>query len=321
MPKLLVMPPQSGQNQDLVTRLRGALPDYEILAPETDEDAIRDIADADAAYGVVPRSALIAATKLRWIMSAQAGPAVGYYYPELIDHPVVITNPRGVFNDHIAQHILMYVLALGRGLPAYLDAQRANRWDKDARQTPYVELSEATALIVGVGGIGHEVARLLNTFGTRVLGTDARWEHETPHVERHEPTDLDSVIPEADFIIVATPHTPETEGMWNADRFALMKKTAFFINIGRGATTRLNDLADALQSGSIAGCALDVYETEPLPENHTLWSTPNAILTPHIAVKDAASVDERRFNLFVDNSRRFAAGQKLLNVVDKKNWF
>ncbi len=318
MPKLLLMPPQDDRSRALQSILSGQLPDYDIVLPGTDEDARREIVDADAAYGVVPPDALAVAGQLRWIQSAQAGPAAGYYYPELIEHPAVVTNPRGVFNDHIAQHILMYVLALARGLPAYVDAQRAGQWDKDARSTPYFELSEATALIVGVGGIGHEVARLLRT---EVLGVDARWEHETPNVERHDPSELDTLLPRADFVIVATPHTPETEGMWNADRFALMKPSAFFINIGRGATTKLQDLDLALETGQIAGCALDVYEIEPLPEGHPLWAKPNAILTPHIAVKDAASVETRRQELFIDNARRFAAGKTLRNVVDKANWF
>ena len=321
MPKLILMPPQNDRSRAWESTLRDRLPGYTVVLPETDEDARREIVDADAAYGVVPPEALAVAKQLRWIQSAQAGPSAGYYYADLIEHPVVITNPRGVFNDHIAQHILMYVLALARGLPAYIDAQRAGRWDKDARTTPYLELSEAVALIVGVGGIGHEAARLLNTFGTKVLGVDARWEHDTPNVERHDSSDLDTLLPKADFVIVATPHTPETEGMWNAARFALMKPTAYFINIGRGATTKLQDLDQALETGQIAGCALDVYETEPLPEGHPLWAKPNAILTPHIAVKDAASVEARRYELFIDNAKRFAAGELLLNVVDKANWF
>ena len=321
VPKIVLMPPQTDRSRKYHRTLSDRLPDYDIVLAETDEDALREIVDADAAYGGVPPEALAVAKQLRWIQSAQAGPSAGYYYPELIAHQAVVTNPRGVFNDHIAQHILMYVLALARGLPAYIDAQRAGQWDTDARTTPYLELSEAVALIVGVGGIGHETARLLNAFGTRVLGIDARWEQDTPDVERHEPSELDVVLPMADFVIVATPHTPETEGMWNSARFALMKPTACFINIGRGATTRLQDLDQALDADQIAGCALDVYETEPLPEGHPLWAKPNAILTPHIAVKDAESVEHRRFDLFVNNANRFAAGEELRNIVDKANWF
>ncbi len=109
--------------------------------------------------------------------------------------------------------------------------------------------------------------------------------------------------------------------MWNAQRFARMKRTAHFINIGRGKTTRLDDLADAIEKGVIAGCGLDVYEVEPLPANHRLWALPNVMLTPHIAVRDAPNVQERRFQVLLDNARRFAAGESLHNLVDKAAWF
>ena len=321
MLKMIMMPPQSDQTRQWAERLRGALPDYQIVAPETEADAQREIADADAAYGWVPPALLPHAARLRWLQSAHAGPHAGYYYRELIEHPVVVCNPRGVFNDHIGQHILMFVLALARGLPFYFDAQRERRWDADARKSRYVDLANATALLVGVGGIGHEASRLCAACGMRVLGVDTRWEYDPPHVERHAPADLEALLPEADFVIVSTPHTPETEGMWNARLFGMMKPTGYFVNIGRGMTTRLDDLAAALESGQIAGCALDVYETEPLPAEHKLWSLPNVILTPHIAVKDAENVDERRFALLLDNARRFAAGQPLRNVVDKASWY
>ncbi|HUG17265.1 MAG TPA: D-2-hydroxyacid dehydrogenase, partial [Thermomicrobiales bacterium] len=238
----------------------------------------------------------------------------------LIDDPVVVTNMRGIYNDHIAQHIMLYVLALARGLPFYMEAQRQRRWDKDAQTSRYIDLTQATALIHGVGGIGQETARLCLAFGMRVLGVDARWEWEAPGVERHGPEALASLLPEADFVILTIPHTPETEGMWNAALFGAMRETAYFINIGRGMTTRLDDLAAAIESGGIAGAALDVYEIEPLPSEHPLWTLPNVILTPHIAVQDAENVEERRFEVLLDNLKRFAAEEPLRNVVDKALW-
>ncbi len=255
------------------------------------------------------------------MQAPMAAPAPGYYYPELIEHPVTVTNLRGVYNDHIAQHIFMYLLALARGLPDYLDAQREARWDKEARQGSCVDLFGSTALIVGVGGIGQETARLCRAFQMEVLGIDARWEYDTPGVERHAPDALDELLPRADVVIVTVPHTPETEGMWNAERFARMKRSAFFINISRGPTTKLDDLVDALESGTIAGCGLDVYEQEPLPEAHPLWKCRNAILTPHIAVKDVDGITERWYAVFIDNARRFADGEPLRNVVDKALWY
>ncbi|HAA77192.1 TPA: hypothetical protein DCE37_18925 [Candidatus Latescibacteria bacterium] len=161
---------------------------------------------------------------------------------------------------------MMYVLGLSRGLSYYLDVQRKASWDKDARQFDPVDLSRATAFIVGVGGIGSEAARLCHAFGMTVIGVDGRWERDpASYAERHAPDELDALLPSADFVIVTTPHTPQTEGMWNRGLFELMKSSGYFINIGRGMTTRIDDLAEAVEGGTIAGCGLDVYEIEPLP--------------------------------------------------------
>ena len=202
-----------------------------------------------------------------------------------------------------------------------MDAQRERRWDKDARKSGYIDLAQATALIVGVGGIGHETARLCDEFGMKVIGVDPRPEYELSFVEIHAPAELDTVLPRADFVIATTPHTPETEGMWNKTRFDLMKQTAYFINIGRGKTMKLADLIAALENGDIAGCGLDVFEVEPLPAESRLWTLPNVMLTPHIAVKDAENIPERRFEIILENARRFAAGTPLRNVVNKAAWY
>jgi phosphoglycerate dehydrogenase-like enzyme len=297
------------------------LPEYQVVVAEGDDEARREITDADAAFGWVPPELLLLATKLRWLQNPNVGPQPGYYYPALIDHPVTICNPRGSFDDHIGQHILMFVLALARGLPYYVEAQREHRWDPNARKSAYVDLATATALVAGVGGIGHEAARLCAAFGMRVLGVDPRWEHDVPFVERHTPDKLDVLLPEADFVIVTLPHTPATENMWNGARFSRMKPTAYFINIGRGLTTNLDDLADAIERGVIAGCGLDVFAIEPLPPEHKLWSLPNVLLTPHVAAKDAANIADRQFAMLLANARRFAAGEPLQNVVDKAAWF
>lgn len=320
MPTLMMMPPQSEQTREWAGRLAEMLPEYRVLVPETEDEARQQMAEADAAYGWVPPSLLPLADSLRWIQSAHAAPPANYYYRELIDDPVVVTNVRGIYNDHIAQHIMMYVLALSRGLPYYMEAQRERRWDKEAPRSRYIDLKTATALIHGVGGIGQETATKCLAFGMRVIGVDARWEWDVPGVERHGPDDLAMLLPEADFVITTVPHTPETEGMWNAGLFGAMKRDGYFINIGRGMTTRLDDLVAAIEEGQIAGAALDVFEIEPLPGEHPLWRLPNVILTPHIAVQFAEDVEERRFEVLLDNARRFAAGDELRNVVDKALW-
>ncbi len=314
-------PPQSSELQTWTERIHNELPEYTIVLPKSDEEVKTHLPDTDAVYGWVSPQQLPLAKNLRWLQSPAAGPSPGFYYPALIEHPVIVCNPRGIYNDHIAQHIMMFVLALARGLPYYMDVQREGIWDNNARKSGYIDLLQATALIVGVGGIGHETARLCAEFGMKVHGVDARWEYVVHYVEKHEPTQLDSLLPLADFVIVTTPHTPETEGMWDKNRFVMMKETAYFINIGRGKTTKLADLVEALEQGTIAGCGLDVFEVEPLPAESPLWKMPNVLITPHIAVKDAENISERHFDVFLENARRFAKGTPLLNVVNKTMWY
>ncbi len=321
MIKFIMMPPQDAYKREWAKCLESELSEYQVILPETDAEILSAIVDTDAVYGWVSPEALQLAKKLQWIQNPDAGPFPGYYYQALIEHPVTICNPRGIYFDHISQHIMMFVLGLSRGLPYYMDAQRERRWDKDARKSGYIDLAQATALIVGVGGIGHETARLCDEFGMKVIGVDPRPEYELSFVEIHAPAELDTVLPRADFVIATTPHTPETEGMWNKTRFDLMKQTAYFINIGRGKTMKLADLIAALENGDIAGCGLDVFEVEPLPAESRLWTLPNVMLTPHIAVKDAENIPERRFEIILENARRFAAGTALRNVVNKAAWY
>jgi phosphoglycerate dehydrogenase-like enzyme len=317
----LMLPPQSEKTRDWARRLAAAAPDVEIIAPETMEGAEPAIAMADGAYGTISPALLARAEKLRWLQAPQAAPPAGFYYPELIAHPVEITNFREIYNDHIAAHVMAFVLAFARGLQIYLPQQLKREWTRPPRDTCVVHLPEATALIVGVGGIGSEIARLCAAFGMHVIGLDERRTDKPEGVaELHRAAALDEMLPKADFVILTVPHTPETEGFMNRARFQRMKKSAFFINIGRGMTTKLDDLVAALNAGEIGGAALDVFEQEPLPAEHPLWTMPNVLITPHTA-GFGPYLDERRYEVLSDNCRRFTAGQPLRNVVDKSRWF
>jgi phosphoglycerate dehydrogenase-like enzyme len=319
MPKYVMLPTLNEEERGWVEQLRARFPQLEIATPD-EAGAAEALVDADGAYGWIPPEMLPGAEKLKWLQNPFAGPFEGYYYPELIEHPVTISNPRGIYSDHIAHHILMFLLALSRGLPYWVDAQRAGQWNQNARQRGYVNVTGSTVLINGVGGIGAETARLCDALGARVLGIEPRREHESP-AELHDPQELDRLLPEADFVVTTVPHTPETEGMWNAARFALMKSSAYFINIGRGMTCRLDDLVHALETGEIAGAGLDVFEIEPLPAGHPLWSMENVLITPHIAVAEAADLAERRFAIVAENIQRFLDGREFINVVDKAKWY
>lgn len=318
--KLVFLPPQSHRTREMAAQLADDVPDAHVVVAESEEDARREIVDAQAAFGTLPPPILKEARDLKWLQAPAAAPTAGYYSPELIAHPVTVTNLRGIFNDRIPAHIMSYVLTFARGLHIYARQQREARWQPHGPES-VVYLPKATALIVGVGNIGAEAARLCAAFGMRVVGVDARRE-DTPEgvSELHRPDALDSLLPQADFVILTIPHTPQTEGLFNAERFGRMKKSAFFINIGRGMTTKLDALNDALRNGTIAGAGIDVYEIEPLPQDHPLWSAPNAILTPHVADR-GPDLDPARVAVITENARRFAAGEPLINVVDKANWF
>src|ERR1041385_8024284 len=314
----LMLPPQGDRTREWARRLSQIHPELEIIAPETMEGAEQAITGAEGAYGTIPPALLAHAEKLRWLQAPQAAPPAGYYYPELIAHPVAITNFREIYNDHIAAHIMSFVLAFARGLQVYIPQQLRREWKPMGRESDdiVIHLPEATALIVGVGGIGGETARLAASFGMTVIGVDERRAAPPPGVaELHRAAALDELLPRADFVILTVPHTPETEGFMYRARFQRMKQSAFFINIGRGRTTRLDDLVAALRAGEIAGAGLDVFEQEPLPADHPLWTMPNVLLTPHVA-GHGPYLDERRFDILCDNARRFVAGQALRNVVD-----
>ena len=319
---MLFLPPQSEKTREWAKAVAEACPELEVIVAETREGAEQAAPLAAAAFGTMPRDLLARAGELRWLQAPQAAPPAGYYYPELITHPVEITNFREIYNDHIAAHILAFVLAFARGLQIYLPQQLKREWRKgDAEASGVVHLPEATALIVGVGGIGAETARLCAAFGMTVIGVDERRTDTPPGVaELHRASALDALLPRADFVILTVPHTPETEGFFDRARFRRMKPGAFFINIGRGMTTRLDDLVAALEAKEIAGAALDVFEIEPLPADHKLWTMPGVLLTPHSA-GHGPYLDDRRRDVLVDNARRFAAGRPLRNVVDKARWF
>ncbi|MEV0618930.1 D-2-hydroxyacid dehydrogenase [Nonomuraea sp. NPDC050404] len=302
-------------------RLEREVPGLVVLEPQTDEEAAHALERADAAYGSLPEELLARAGRLRWLQAPQAGPPPGFYHPALIEHPVQVTNMRDTYTDHVAAHTLALALALARGLPRYVREQARAHWAPDWDPAAVLPLNEATALVIGVGAIGAEAGRLLAAFGTTVVGVDARRAGPVPGFAEVSPArDLDRLLPTADLIIVAVPHTPATEGLLDARRLALAKQGAYVVSIGRGPTVRLDDLLAALSSGRLAGAALDVFETEPLPADHPLWRRPDVLITPHVAGVGPHAA-QRRFAVLLENARRFVAGQELINVVNKAEWY
>ncbi|MDT2019973.1 D-2-hydroxyacid dehydrogenase [Methylocella sp. CPCC 101449] len=320
--RLLMLPALLPVHREWARRLRDKFPhELDVIEVETDHEVQSLMSTADAACGTLTPELLAQADRLRWLHSPLAAPPAGYFSPELIAHPLTVTNVRGIFNDHISAHILSFVLAFARALHHYVPLQQQRVWQQLPRYEGTVHLPEAVALIVGVGGIGAETARLLSAFSVECIGVDPqRTEPPEGMKQIHSVDALDELLPRADFVIVTVPHTPQTERMFNRERFGRMKRGAFFINIGRGATTSLDDLLVALREGQLGGAGLDVFEQEPLPPEHPLWVQPGVFITPHVALW-GPYYNERRYQILEENCRRFLDGRPLLNVVNKALWY
>jgi phosphoglycerate dehydrogenase-like enzyme len=332
--KLVIYPPV---DPDRLARLHGAAGSEAVVNAANEADAIREVIDADAFLGKITPPVLSAASRLSWVQSFTAS-LEHYLFPALVEHPCILTNMRGLFSDVIADQVLGYVLCFARNLHTYIRNQRDRKWMPVGGEAARVSfaagpgvvnpidlahrhLSDQTLGVVGLGAIGAEVARRARAFGMRVIATDVRRTERPQEVEWLRGADyLPSLLAESDFVVICAPHTPATAGMFGRDQFRQMKRSAYLINIGRGAIVSLADLVDSLRAGEIAGAALDVFENEPLPADHPLWEFSNVILTPHVAGY-SPRIAERHLAVLLENVRRFVAGQPLMNAVDKQAWF
>ncbi|MFT5086409.1 MAG: phosphoglycerate dehydrogenase-like enzyme [Candidatus Latescibacterota bacterium] len=319
--KFVFLATANEQTRTYADAMAKVAPGLEVVYAAERSQQLAALAGARACFGTLDAELLAAAPQLEWLAAPAAGPPKGYYFAELIASRAQVTNFRGIFNDHISAHIMAFVLCFARGMHQYFHDQYEGEWRKGGEMRPSAHLPEATALIVGIGGIGSATAVHCKHFGMRVIGVDPRVQAAPDGVDELKlPADLDALLPQADFVILTAPQTPSTEGLFTAAKFERMKETAFFINIGRGSNVALTDLDRALRDGGIAGAALDVFETEPLPADHPLWTAPNFLMTPHTAAA-GPYLGQRRLDLMVENCRRFAVGEELVNVVDKANWF
>lgn len=302
------------------SELERAAPGVRIVAGLSREQALERAAEAHGAdAGFATPEFLGAATRLAWVHARSAGVDRYMSRPELVGNPkLVLTNSRGVHGPAIADHVFAMLLALTRDLPVHLEARAKGEWREDGSGvlTP-ISLQGRTLFVVGLGGIGTEVARRAHGFGMRVIATRRGDDPAPPFVARTgKAGDLHAFLAESDVVVVCVPLTAETERLIDARALAALKPGAFLVNIARGKVVDTEALVAALQSGRLAGACLDVTDPEPLPSDHPLWKFPNVVITPHLAA-GAELTAERGRALFVENLRRFGAGEPLYNVVDK----
>ena len=262
------------------------------------------------------RHAFDRANRLRWIQWGGAGVDAALF-PALVDSDVILTNARGVFDQAMAEYTLGMILAFAKDFRRTDALQRERSWSYRVSE----RVAGTKALVVGTGSIGRTIARALRAVGIEVDGVGRTARDGDPDFARVHGNDaLDRELASADWVVLIAPLTKQTRGMFDAARFAAMKPTARFFNLGRGALVDEPAMIEALDSGVIAGAGLDVYSKEPLPDSSPLWGMENVFLSPHMS-GDTRDYEANVARVFIDNFRRFRAGEPLRNVVDKRLGF
>lgn len=290
-------------------------------APTADaqrKELLREVADADAFIGGPTREVIQAGKKLKWVQVLSAG-VEAYRYPELLNSDILLTNGKKIASPGIADHAFAMLLGLTRKMTRFIAVRPKEEWARE--DYGLLELKDKTAVVIGVGGIGSNVARRAWAFDMKVIGVDIQQMNPTPFVERFVyPDRLNEVLPRADVVFMCVPDTPKSQGMMGPEQFKLMKKGSFFIAVSRGKTYSLSGLVEALDSKRLAGAGVDVTEPEPLPKGHALWKFENVIITPHIATQSDGEIP-RRMAMIKENVARFAKGEQLINLVNKQEGF
>jgi len=277
------------------------------------------LAEAEIIYGLfLPRDMLARAPRLKWVQTMSAG-VDRFAGTDIWDSPVILTGVSGIHAIPIGEFVLAFMLMFAKQAPLFVRSQLKHEW---ARFMPTV-LRGKTVGIVGLGNIGREVARLSKAFGMKVIATrrSTGKSSRARDVDKLLPTSrLKELLGESDYVVVATPLTPETTGLIGADELRAMKPSAYIINIGRGGIIDEAALARALDEKQIAGAGLDVTATEPLPPDSPLWDYDNVILSPHVS-GGMEDYMQRATDLFCENLDRYLNGKKLINIVDKKRGY
>jgi len=292
------------------------LPSYDLLSGQ--------ISDADVLIGWSIRpDQFAAARKLKWIHSPAAA-VHQLMFPELIKSEVVVTNSGDVHGPVVAEHAIALLLALAKRIPQAIQYQRKREWAQEIlwqEQPRPREVAGTTVMVIGMGSIGREFASRARALGMKVVAVRENPQKGPGSADAvYGPEQLDSVIPEADYILLCTPVTPATTGLMNRTRLGRMKPDAYLINVGRGPLVDEAALIEVLKDHKIAGAALDVFTEEPLPKDSPFWDMESVLITPHTAaVTDR--LWERHYQLIGENLRRFLEGKPLLNLIDKRRGY
>ncbi|SRR5258706_1342236 len=296
-------------------------PALKVLPNLTREQALTHAAEADGADArLLTPEFLAAAKQLVWVQAMSAGVDRYVELKGIADNDkLVLTNLKGVHGPAIADHVFGMLLELTRDLRFYAAEQAQARWTREGSGGRPSALMDRTLLVVGLGGIGSEVAQRAHGFGMKVIATRRNAATPAPEWIAHvgPPEELLTLLPQADVVVICVPLTQSTEHLFEAKALAALKPGAVLVNVARGKVVDTPALVAALQSKHLGGACLDVTDPEPLPKDNPLWAMKNVVITPHVA-SDAELTEERAWALLKENLKHFAAGEPLLNVVDKK---
>ncbi len=315
-----------GQSDEVVSEWQAVSSKLKIVNVDRD-GVMAEIADADAFVGSIRPEWVRAGKKLKWVHTMSAGVENVLHRSggnDLRDSDIILTNNQIVQGPEIADHAMALLLSLTREIPRWMSLKEEKKWQGTPRNL--FELNGKTALVIGVGGIGTQIAIRAWAHGMTVIGVDPEDIPFSPFIKKVvKPDQLDEVLPEVDVVFMSAPHTPMSHKMIGPSQFEKMKKGAWFIAVSRGGTYDLDSLVKALDSERLAGAGVDVVyasddRPEPLPPSHSLWSFKNVIITPHIAGR--SDMDQgRMIGTVTENLRRFAEDMPFVNVVDKQKGY
>lgn len=311
MEKILVVWPVEDRHKKL---LESSAPEAVFTYCEKEAVTREMVQEATIILGNVPVKFLEGSRNLKWLQLNSAG-ADGYTAPGALPKNAILTNGTGAYGLALSEHMLGMLLCLMKKLYLYADDQKEHIWGDRGRVT---SIYGSTTLIVGMGDIGSEFAKRMHALGSHVIGIRRNKAQKPDYLDGLYQMDaLDEWLAKADIVAASLPGTKDTYHVFNADAFARMKKSAFFLNIGRGSAVDALALADALNNDRLAGAGVDVTEPEPLPKDHPLWDAKNALITPHISGQyHLPETFERIVRIAAENLAAFREGKELQNQVD-----
>jgi phosphoglycerate dehydrogenase-like enzyme len=304
-------------NPPHLAQIKKLVPQAKLVISKNPHEIEEVVEEVEVMAGWLPPGLVVQTPNLRWFQQWWAGADWLAAYPAAVEKDFVLTNASGVHAVCISEHIFALLLSFARSLPSAYQAQHERTWQPPENQVTF-ELAGKTILLIGLGAIGSRTAHLAQAFGLRVLGVRRNPLVEVWGVDKIVgPDQLSEVLPEADFVVNALPHTPATHHLLGKQALEQLKPGAYFINISRGKVVDEAALIELLNSGKIAGAGLDVFEEEPLSPDSPLWNMPNVLVTSHYA-GSSSRYYERAMAIFLDNLRRYVSGETLRNVVNKR---